>query len=171
MKFRYIGSMKNRFRFLLVGMVALMGVLALNQKACAGGHPVTPAMAGHWEGNAHIIVNWTKATNLVVSLDIATDGIVTGKIGDATLKKGRFKSNRGWLGRKLNLATDHIITGDLEGPVIAAEGITRSGVNIPLTFTNGCFKGSVHTTGWEIGGKKHMRLTAGLKQLTKTEEP
>ena len=149
--------------------IAAMNI-ALSTWAWAGGNPVKPEMVGYWEDNAHIIVNWTQQTNLPVAIDIAADGTVTGNIGDATLKKGRLRLNRGWLGRKLNLATDYIIQGDLDGPLIAAEGIKRSGVNMPMNFTDGVFRGCVHTTGWEIGGKKHMILTAGF-HLKKVEGP
>jgi hypothetical protein len=60
---------------------------------------VTPAMVGHWEGNARIIVSWCHQTNLPVKVDIHADGSVTGTVGDAKLTEGRFESNRGWLGR------------------------------------------------------------------------
>ncbi len=66
-------------------------------------------MVGHWEGSARIIVSWCQQQNLQVAVDIAADGSVAGKVGDATLTKGRLKRNRGRLGRKLNLKTYYII--------------------------------------------------------------
>ena len=108
---------------------------------------VTPAMVGHWEGNAQIIVSWCHQTNLTVKVDIHADGSVTGTIGDAKLTDGHFLRNRGWLGRKLNLYSDYIIMGGLDGAIVAAEGITRSSVKIPLDFTNGTFVGGVNTSG------------------------
>ncbi|MGB7767593.1 MAG: hypothetical protein WBN22_01905, partial [Verrucomicrobiia bacterium] len=42
-----------------------------------------------------------------VKVDIHADGSVTGTVGDAKLTEGRFESNRGWLGRKLNLYSDY----------------------------------------------------------------
>jgi hypothetical protein len=157
-------------RSLLIALFAALSLLAIAWAARADESVVTPAMAGHWEGRAHVIVTWCQQTNLAVVLDIAPEGSVTGKIGDAALVNGRFKRNRGWLGRKLHMWTDYIIQGDLAGPVVAAEGITRSGVNVPLTFTNGMFKGTVHTTGWEVGGKEHMILTAPVR-LARTNAP
>ena len=56
---------------------------------------VTPAMVGHWSGNARIIVTWCRQTNLPVALDIRADGSVTGKVGDAVLVNGQLKKNRG----------------------------------------------------------------------------
>src|SRR5208283_5791799 len=92
---------------------------------------VTGAMVGHWEGNARIIVAWCRQTNLSVKVDIHEDGTVAGTVGEATLAQGHFQKNRGWLGRKLNLATDYIIKGNLNGAIVQAEGITRSKVMIP----------------------------------------
>jgi hypothetical protein len=108
---------------------------------------VTPAMIGHWEGNARIVASWCHQTNLAVALDIHADGSVTGKIGDATLIEGHFAANRGWLGRELNLATDYIITGNLDGAIIAAEGIKRDKIYIPLNFKDNVFVGGINTSG------------------------
>jgi hypothetical protein len=108
---------------------------------------VTPAMVGHWEGNARIIVSWCHQKNLTISVDIHADGSVTGKIGDATLTGGRFEANRGWLGRKLNLATDYIITGKLDGAIVTAEGITRDKIYIPLNLKDNAFVGGINTSG------------------------
>ena len=107
----------------------------------------TPAMLGHWDGNARIIVSWCHQKNLPVAVDIHADGSVTGKIGDATLIGGSFEANRGWLGRKLNLATDYIITGKLDGAIVAAEGITRDKIYIPLNLKDDTFVGGINTSG------------------------
>jgi hypothetical protein len=102
-------------------------------------------------------------------VDIHADGSVTGTVGDAKLTDGYFLRNRGWLFRKLNLATDYIIRGGLDGPIVAAEGITRSRVNIPLNFSNGMFKGGVNTSGTDFGGKKSMWLAAANLKLVRSE--
>ena len=74
-----------------------------------------------WKGTADIVVDWTKARTLPVEIAIAADDRVTGKIGDAMIVNGRFRPNRGWLGRALHVKTDWMIDGRLEGPIIAAE--------------------------------------------------
>ena len=119
-------------------------------------------MAGHWQGTGRIIVIWCQQTNLSIALEIKADGNVTGKIGDATLANGELRRNRGWLGKKLNIKTDYIITGRLSGPIIRAQSITRSGVKMPLNLSGGNFVGSIHTTGCKFGGKGRGILTAGL---------
>lgn len=111
--------------------------------SCASKSVLTPAQVGHWEGNARIIMTWCQQTNLPVKLDIQADGSVTGTVGDARLKEGRFLKNRGWLGRKLNIETDYIITGNLDGAIVAAEGITRARVMMPFNFDSGLIKGEL----------------------------
>lgn len=137
--------------------------------AHAAGSIVTPAMAGHWEGSARIIVSWCRQKQLPIKVDINADGSVTGTVGDAKLTNGHFQANRGWLGRKLNLATDFIVSGSLEGALVAAEGISRARVMIPLNFSEGSFKGGVNTSGTLFGGKEKMPFSAA--DLTLSHPP
>lgn len=130
---------------------------------------VTPAMVGRWEGNARIIVSWCHQTNLPVTVEIRADGSVTGTVGDAKIVAGRFESNRGWLGRKLNWYTDYIIRGNLEGAIVAAEGINRERVMMPLNFSGDAFKGGVGTSGSKFGGKDKMILSAMSLTLVRSK--
>ncbi len=134
---------------------------------------VTPTMAGHWEGNARIIVSWCHQTNLPVSVDIRADGSVTGKVGDAKLIGGRFQSNRGWLGRMFNLYSDYIITGNLDGAIVSVEGIIRESVKMPLDFNGGVFKGGVHTSGSKLVEKDQWKekMIFSAASLTLTRSP
>jgi hypothetical protein len=131
----------------MVGLVLMLAALLVGIHSCVAENIVTPAMTGHWEGNSQIIVSWCHQKNLSVAVDIHADGSVTGKIGDATLVGGRFAVNRGWLGRKLNLATDYIITGQLNGPIVAAESIARERVFIPLNLKDNALLGGINTSG------------------------
>jgi len=144
----------------ITGLIATLGILLAVLSSWATESVVTPAMVGHWEGNARIVVSWCHQTNLPVTVDIHADGSVIGTVGDAKLTEGRFQQNRGWLGRKLNLATDYIITGNLDGAIVAAEGIAREHVKMPLNFSGGSFKGGVNTSGSMFGGKDKMILSA-----------
>jgi len=119
-----------------------------------------PATVGQWKGNARVVAVWTKQTNLCVTLDIRDDGAVTGKIGNALLTNGRLKKNPGWLDRKLDVKPDYIIVGDLQGAIIAAEGITRAHVKIPLHLSGDTLTGGLHTCGSKFGGKDQMILSA-----------
>jgi len=132
-----------------------------------GSNIVAPSMVGHWKGNARIIVSWCQHTNLVVELDIRENGSVEGTIGDAKLIGGRLKPNRGWLGRKLNLYSDWIIVGNLQGAIVSADGITRGGVKIPLEYKNNVIMGGINTSGASWG--KNMALTADNLKLVQTK--
>jgi len=81
--------------------------------------------------------------------------------------EGRFLKNRGWLGRKLNIETDYIIKGHLDGPIAAAEGITRARVLMPFNFDGGLIQGGIATSGTWFGGKDSMVLTARSLKLTR----
>ena len=142
--------------------INIVGAFALTIFASfAGAQVATPPMVGHWKGEAAIYVAWTKAKTLVVDLRIAASDSVTGTIGDARLVGGRLDANRGWLGRSLNVKTDYRIQGKLDGPIIAAENITRASVSLPLNFKDGVFTGGLATSGSQFGGAQSMILTAG----------
>lgn len=147
---------------IVLGLAFFLLAVALSQPHLHAGEGIAATMAGPWEGNAHVIVNWCQRTNLPVALTIGADGAVTGTVGDATLTKARLKKNRGALGRRLNVKTDFIIVGDLQGAIVAREGITRSQVMMPLNFSGGKFVGGLHTSGSKFGGKDRGILSAGL---------
>ena len=128
-------------------LITIVAALLMACSSKAAESILTPAMVGPWKGNARIIVSWCHQKNLPVKLDIHADGSVTGTVGDAKLTEGRLLRNRGWLFRKLNWATDYIITGGLDGAIVAAGGITRSRVKMPLNFSDGTFGGGVNTSG------------------------
>ncbi len=147
-------------------LIATLAILLPALTSWATESVVTPAMVGHWEGNARIVVNWCHQKNLSVKVDIHTDGSVSGTVGDAKLTDGRFESNRGWLGRKLNLWSDYIIAGGLDSDFVSAEGIKRERVSLALNYKDGIFNGGLGTEGAfcvfssEQTRKEKMALTA-----------
>ena len=121
--------------------------------------------AGCWEGRASTVCSWCERDSVDVRITIHPDGSVEGTIGDATLQNGRFTRNRGWFGRFLlrmgiTTATEFIVTGDLEGPVIADEEITREWVKMPLDWQEDHFKGGFGTSGTLFGGEESMVFQA-----------
>lgn len=160
-----VTSMKKRILGLLTA-----SALTLAFTGCQAGESiVTPAMIGHWEGTAHIVAAWIHHTSLSVKVDIHADGSVSGTVGNAKLTHGHFLRNRGWLFRKLNWATDYVIRGGLDGPIVAAEGIERSSVAIPLNFKDGMFEGGVNTSGTLWGGKKSQEFVAQHVKLVRSK--
>ncbi len=148
----------------MAGLIVMLASFLAAWNLCAAESIITPVMVGHWEGNARIIVSWCHQKNLRVAVDIHADGSVTGKIGDATLIGGSFEANRGWLGRKLNLATDYIITGKLDGAIVADEGIARDKIYIPLNLKDDAFVGGINTSGslCVFSSKKTMKEKMGF---------
>lgn len=153
----------------LTGLVTMAGLLLACSRARAADASLPSAMIGLWEGDARIVVSWCQQTTIHVALDIRPDRSVTGKVGDATITRGRIEQNRGWLGRALNWATDYIVQGKLDGPVVAAESITRESVSVPLNFTGDAFVGGLHTSGSKFGGKPTMILSARSLTLRHAE--
>ncbi len=130
---------------------------------------VLPEVSGSWHGQARIIVSWCPQTNLFVRVNIDTNGDVTGKVGDATLINARIRRNRGWLGQKLNLKTDYLITGRLEGPIVAQGQIQRSNVFIPLNLAGKTLAGGLHTNGRNFGAAENRKVSAARLRLTRTD--
>ena len=93
-------------------VVAVLLVSGGSDRQSAAAAQVAPAMAGVWSGDARIVVNWTQARRLPVRVTIQPDGSVTGTIGDAALRDGRFEPNRTAIGRALHVKTDWIIRAD-----------------------------------------------------------
>ncbi len=165
----------NAARYASVVVRAGAVLLALSLSACAGpltddGELPDARLAGHWTGEARIIVTWCAQELLPVDLTVHDDGVVTGTIGDAQLVAGRMRRNRGSLARALGVKTDFIVQAELAGPVVAAEGITRAGVNVPLSLTDGVLHGSVHTSGAHVGDAQTMVLTAPFAALVRDAE-
>ena len=153
-------------QLILLGLA--FGALALFASSSVIAALDDPAMAGRWSGTADIVVNWTTQRTLRVELVIATDGSVTGTVGDAKISAAQLTRNRGALGRALHVKTDYIVTGDLRGDIIAAEGIRREGTaTFPLNWVDGHFEGGLHTSGSSFGGKEKMVLTATRLKLHK----
>ncbi len=147
--------------FATIPLIALVFLTSLVPEAVLSQSKATrDSIIGVWCGSAHIVVNWTAQKTLGVRLVVPPSGEVTGQIGDARLTAGRLETNRGSVGRMLNIRTDYIIVGKLEGPIIAAEKITRRSVKMPLNWIGSEFRGGVHTDGLKIGGKDHMILSA-----------
>ena len=138
--------------------------------AIAADNKFPPAMNGSWSGDAKIIVTWCKQEKLPLQLTIRNDGTVSGRIGDAVLKDGKLARNRGWIGRKLNIKTDYIITGRMVGEVVAAEKIARNSVSMPINFQNGQITGGLHTNGSKAGGKSAMKLSASDLKLERPKK-
>ncbi len=103
---------------------ALALMLAGSTMACAGStrlDPVPAALRGQWSGDGKIAAVSCPQERLAVSLSIAEDGRVQGRIGEANLRNGYLSRNRGAVLRWLDFNTDYIVRGELEGAVVPQE--------------------------------------------------
>jgi hypothetical protein len=154
----------------VLGVLVVAG-LTLALAACRRA-PVAPpsAMVGNWEGQADIAVNWCKAKELPIALTINRDGSVAGHVGDAALKDARIYPNPGRPPKGFTLQTKYVIEADLEGPLVAAEGIQRSDICIPVQVTDdGTLEGAFMTSGKEYGETSERIFSGGLRPLTKVQ--
>jgi hypothetical protein len=158
-----IMSRKALIALLIVGLAA---TLVACKKA-----PVAPpaSMVGQWEGKAEIAVNWCSAKQLAVSVTINGNGAVAGKFGDATLKEAHIYPNPGRPPEGATVQTKYVIEAELEGPLVAAEGIQRPDICIPVEVTrDGRLAGAFMTSGSETGEISKRVFSGGLIPLTKT---
>jgi hypothetical protein len=158
--------MMSRKALVSVLVVGLVPTLVACKKA-----PVAPpaAMVGHWEGRAEVAVNWCNAKELPVALTIAQNGTVAGKVGDAVLKGGQIYPNPGKPPAGFTLQTKYVIEAELEGPLVASEGIKRDTICMPVEVNSeGKLAGAMLTSGKEYGGKDEKIFSAGLEPLTKS---
>lgn len=79
----------------------------------------------------------------VVSIKILPDGRVEGMAGGARLTGCSVKKNRGWLGRRLNIKTDYIIRGCLEGAVVPGDSGGMRKIAIPFNIIDGKLTGGL----------------------------
>jgi len=101
---------------------------------------------GTWEGKGKIIVSWCQQDSLLFSLQIHSDGVVDGKVGDAQLINGFLRKNN-WVIRKLG-NPEYLIGGDLQDSLIAAEEINRKSLHyLMVDFEEGKLVGGCHTSG------------------------
>lgn len=120
-------------------------------------------MIGRWQGTTRVIVSWCTQSDLPVFLDIHADGTVAGRIGDAELTDARIHEN-GW--RWLNGSrSTQVIKGALKGPIVAAQGVSRTSVIIHLRLDGQQLVGGCATNGTKFGGKDNMILTTTSLRL------
>jgi hypothetical protein len=163
---RRVRSQRGRLTRFMAGLFFLFVSITL----LAARQRPREEMVGEWRGKGEILVEWSEQRELAVHLTIANSGAVHGVVGDARLVDGQLIRNRGWIGRALDIKTDYIITGRLEGCVVASEHICRESAKIALNSTEGRLVGSLHTNGTISGGKDRMVFTVAHLSLLRELE-
>ena len=134
-------------RFLLLLIVAGGLVIGPGREVQSAAPQVPVVMTGAWFGTAEVIAEWIEQPSVGVSLFINSEGRVRGMIGDATLRNGRFERTRGGFARFFNIKSDWVITAELEGSLIRAEGLQGLQITMPLTWVGDHFEGTF--TVWD----------------------
>ncbi|MBI5631231.1 MAG: hypothetical protein HY921_10160 [Elusimicrobia bacterium] len=125
-------------------------------------------MVGSWKGSANIIVAWCKQKELPIEIEISLDGNVSGRIGEAVVENGRVSMNNRilvWLGNPKN-----VISADLKGAVIGAEGIVRKSIQLLVNLSDQRLVGGFHTSGSKFGGKDAMMMSGSELILLRQRE-
>lgn len=148
--------MKHRQLFTVI-ILGVLAAIVLNGCGATSLQTVDPALTGTWVGECEIdlpvvfnpnsIPEGTERTRQLVpiELSISTNAVVEGSVGDSIIEGSEFKSNRGDLGRQLNLATDYIVTdGFLSGPIVTgADEAQVKEFTMPLNLVDGQLRGSL----------------------------
>jgi len=113
---------------------------------------VPESLIGKWEGKDKVTVRtkvngefvFIKAQDSIpFVINIQSDGTVKGNLGGAEFKNCKVSKNRGELGKKLNLATDFVIKGDLTGKIFENDPEVIKKISMPFDNKNGNLKGSL----------------------------
>ncbi len=119
----------------------------------AAGAAVFPPheLVGTWQGTTEIFGPFKVGTypspvpedhqNVIV--EITATGVVTGRIGNAVFLQCSVKPNRGSIGRRLQIATDYIVRGVMEGKVTPKDAGGRREFTIPFNLIEGKLAGSI----------------------------
>lgn len=115
---------------------------------------VPKSIVGNWTGKQKVIVRFknsgllsynfkTSPDSVMLSLTIKEDGNVSGSFGSAFFESCTVDKNRGWVGRKLNIATDYIIRGNLKGTIFASDILVQKEISFPFSVAGNALKGTI----------------------------
>jgi hypothetical protein len=76
-----------------------------------------------------------------IVVNIHGDGVIDGTVGTAQLKECAIESNRGWLGRMLNMQTDYIFKGKLIGTAFDGDTLLEKTISAPFNIVKDTLKG------------------------------
>ncbi len=120
---------------------------------------------GHWKGQGKSIVSWCKQKVIPFDIVIKKDGEISGKIGNAKIKRGKIYSN--FLGI---LNRDYVIEVELEGYLVKKEKIKRKKMKIMVDVKGDYLVGGFRTSGLKVGDKYSMSMTGTDLVLKKVKE-
>ena len=93
-------------------------------------------------------------------LVVERDGSVTGNVGDATLVDGRLCDPRGSVSKLMRVGHAWSVEGNLSGPIVRADNVTRARVHVLLDWNGQSFTGELQTDGNFEGPPAEQVLSA-----------
>jgi hypothetical protein len=134
------------------------------------------SLVGSWTGNENVTVRFkvdgkfyfkTSSDSLVLNLTINENGCVSGNFNTANFENCTLSVNYGWFGRKLNLNTGYIITGELKGSIFPEDTISTKGIKFPITqLINNRNKVTIfQTSGMDVFPMVAVQLTKQERQI------
>ncbi len=129
-------------------VLAAAGALAL--LSCGGGPP-PPSLSGTWTGRQAVSVRVRDARGayrfpadtVAISLTIGAGGRAEGSAGGAILEDAYVLRNRGWLGRRLHVATDFQLSGRLQGAIFAGDPLPTVDVSAAFDLAGDTLVGTL----------------------------
>lgn len=109
-------------------------------------------LAATWSGAQKVTVRYraegefrflAAPDSVDLRLTVGEDGRIDGRLGSAVFADCGLRSNRGWLGRTLNLKTDYIIRGRLLGAIFPNDPYHDKEISFPFNAAGGKISGSL----------------------------
>lgn len=108
-------------------------------------------MAGKWTGQPEVFGPFKKGISpseypedwVPIEMVVATDGNVTGKVGQAELTDCKVKQNRNAFERLLGIKTDYIVSGTLKNGIVQDDTVEKRDISIPYNIVDGEMRGSI----------------------------
>jgi len=131
------------------------------------------SMAGKWTGQPEVFGPFKKGISpsehtedwVYIEMIIATDGSVTGKVGQAELADCMVKQNRNDFERLLEIKTDYIIRGTLKNGIVRDDTVEKRDISIPYNIIDGEMRGSIfEIEPWKYPDPLFPRLTLRLEK-------
>lgn len=113
---------------------------------------VPESLTGNWVGKQKVTIRYhnhgkysfiTTPDSVEFILSIKENGNVSGSLGSANFEGCSVFKNRGWVGRKLNIKTDYIITGKLAGVIANVDSLADKKISIPFRLADNTILGSI----------------------------
>jgi hypothetical protein len=110
-------------------------------------------ITGNWTGNLKVSVRYrvhlhyyfvSAPDSVRMTIKINENGSVNGTFGTAFFDGCRVIKNRGWLRKKLNLATDYCIEGAIKGSIFPGDTLSDFAIMLPFDLKAGTISGDIY---------------------------